>query len=337
MQSSMKPNETNHTVTIKHISKLLGVSPSTVSRALQGKKGVGEATRKDICELAHSLGYQPNKIAQSLRLKTSNVLGVLIPDNQNPFFSSMIKGVTAIAQQEGYILLVVNTNNDPGTEQQALATLQELHIAGILAVPNEEKNYENFKLPFLFLTRCRDRQGPFNYITTDDEEGAYLAANHLIESQMQEYFFLCDSLSVTSSQNRLAGFSKALKEHGIDLPPANVRQGANAMMDGYKMFQEIAGGAKTPFGIFCHNDYVAIGVLQSILDSPLRIKKDVRLIGYDDIEMISFITPRLSTIRQAKFDVGTWGAKHLISLIRNGPAANPIHIVMKPELVLRDT
>ena len=192
-------------------------------------------------------------------------------------------------------------------------------------------------MPVIFLTRCDNSDSNFNYIITDDVQGGYIATQNLINSSLSDFFFLCDSTDIISSASRLAGYRSALEENGITPKQDWVFDGANTIADGYRIFKELQTMASGRYGILCHNDYVAVGVLKSALDYGIVPGRDIRLIGYDDIELISYLTPALSTVRQAKFDIGTWGAKSLISIISNGPRDKPFHIVLKPELIIRDT
>lgn len=324
-------------VTISSIARILDVSPSTVSRALAKKKGVSDGLKDRIVSVANELNYHPNMVARSLRTKVSKEIGLIIPDNSNPFFSAMVRGIDTVAHELGYTLLLISTNNDTKIEREAILKFNELQVAGLISVPSDISNYGSLSLPLVFLTRCNDVDSKFNYIVTDDIEGSYLATRNLITSGLSAYFFVCDSLDVISSKNRLTGYQKALFEAGISPKDEWILTGVNTIPDGYRIFQEIYRRSVFPIGILCHNDYTAIGVVKSVSDSNLRHGVDVRIIGYDDIELISYITPALSTVRQVKFDIGAWGARHLINLIESDSSEKPLHMIMKPELVIRDT
>lgn len=324
-------------ITIKCIAEKMNISPSTVSRALNGKSGVSKEVREQIVALSQEMNYQTNRIAQSLRTSKSMEIGVIIPDSSNPFFSAMLTGIDSYAREMGYTLLMINSCNSPEVERRAIETFCELHVAGLLSVPTCVKHYDHLPMPVIFLTRCDNSDSNFNYIITDDVEGGYIATQSLINSNLSDFYFLCDSTDIISSANRLAGYKSALEENGITPKQDWVFDGANTIADGYRIFKELQTMASGRYGILCHNDYVAVGVLKSALDYGIVPGRDIRLIGYDDIELISYLTPALSTVRQAKFDIGTWGAKSLISIINNGPRDKPFHIVLKPELIIRDT
>lgn len=324
-------------VTIKSIAQSLNISPSTVSRALNGKSGVSDEVRAQIVARSRQMNYQTNRLAQSLRTSRSKEIGVIIPDSSNPFFSAMLTGIDSYAREMGYTLLMVNSCNSPEVERRAIAAFSELHVAGLLSVPNCVKHYDDLPMPVIFLTRCDSSDSKYNYIITDDVEGAFLAASNLINSRLDAYYFLCDSTDVISSANRFTGYRKALAAHGIEFRDEWLIDGLNTIADGYRAFKEVQSVAPERCGILCYNDYVAVGVIKSALDCGIMPGRDVRIIGYDDIELISYLTPALSTVRQAKFDIGTWGAKSLISIINNGQRDKPFHVVLKPELIIRDT
>ena len=327
----------NKNITIKCIAERMNISPSTVSRALNGKSGVSNEVREQIITLSQEMNYQTNRIAQSLRTSRSMEIGVIIPDSSNPFFSAMLTGIDSYAREMGYTLLMINSANRAEVEQKAISTFCELHVAGLLTVPTGVKHYKNLPMPVVFLTRCDDSDGSCNYIITDDVEGAAIATRNLIADSLEAYYFFGDSVNVISTASRIAGYRKALAQAGIEFQPDWVFEGANSIADGYRLFKELQAQATGRYGILCHNDYVTIGVLKAALDCGIVPGRDIRLIGYDDIELVSYMTPSISTVRQAKFDIGTWGAKNLISIINNGQRDKPFQIVLRPELIIRDT
>lgn len=175
-------------ITIKCIAEKMNISPSTVSRALNGKSGVSKEVREQIVALSQEMNYQTNRIAQSLRTSKSMEIGVIIPDSSNPFFSAMLTGIDSYAREMGYTLLMINSCNSPEVERKAIETFCELHVAGLLSVPTCVKHYDHLPMPVIFLTRCDNSDSNFNYIITDDVQGGYIATQNLINSSLSDFF-----------------------------------------------------------------------------------------------------------------------------------------------------
>ncbi|MDO8685876.1 MAG: LacI family DNA-binding transcriptional regulator, partial [Clostridiales bacterium] len=222
-------------VTLKDIAKEAGVSVTTVCRALQNKAEISEITKERIKELAGKHGYQPNAIARSLRLRQMRVLGILIPDNSNPYFARLIKGVEETARKNDYTVIVANTNENAAVEQTVITTLINLRVAGLMAVPVNVKNYVNLKLPLFFLSRFKRNEGynSFNYVINDDLKGSYLATSHLAEKGKKNIYFVNGPKNSPLSLERMEGYIKALSDAGIDPDDKKVIFGNITMEDGY--------------------------------------------------------------------------------------------------------
>lgn len=176
-------------ITIKCIAEKMNISPSTVSRALNGKSGVSKEVREQIVALSQEMNYQTNRIAQSLRTSKSMEIGVIIPDSSNPFFSAMLTGIDSYAREMGYTLLMINSCNSPEVERKAIETFCELHVAGLLSVPTCVKHYDHLPMPVIFLTRCDNSDSNFNYIITDDVPGRLYRNTKPHQQQPQRFFF----------------------------------------------------------------------------------------------------------------------------------------------------
>jgi len=327
-------------VRLKDIAKRANVSLSSVCRALQGKSNISQNTKDNIKQIAEELGYQPNAIARSLRLKKSNVLGVIIPDNSNPYFASLLKGIETTARNRKYTVIVINTGEECEIEIQAISTLISLHVAGIVAVPIDENNYENISIPHIFISRCRNNgtMQNSNYLINDDFYGAYIATAHLIEKGFEKIYYINGLRSLSISELRLKGYKKALSDAEIPFNDKYVLYGNLTMQDGYNSLCKIACIEQQPFGVFCFSDYVAIGVLHGIKEFGFKIPQEISIVGYDDIEIVSFMDLPLTTIGQAKFDFGELGADILFDIIEHPDKhEEKVHKLLKPVLIVRKT
>ena len=330
----------NNRITLKDIAKKAKVSTSTVCRALQDSFDIGDETKQKIKKIAEESGYKPNLLARSLRLMKSNVIGVIVPDNSNPYFASMIKGIEEFARAKGFIVVVINTNENSEEEIEAITTLSTFQVAGLLAAPIDPANYSNIKEPLIFLSRgdFREDEKKYSYIIDDDVEGAYLATMHLLDKGLKNIYYIAASKDSVVTKKRLEGYNKALLQKGLQQDEGKVIYGNLSMYDGYKAAASISYKDIPPIGIFCNSDFVAIGAIKGVKEAGLTIPDQVSVIGYDDIEMVSYMDIPLTTIKQAKSDLGVWATEVLIDRINN-QSKNKMKFqkILQPELIVRKT
>jgi len=329
-----------HAATLKDIAMEAGVSESTVSRAIQGSTTISESTRTKICEIAERMNYRPNIIARSLRISRIRIIGIIIPDNSNPYFAALIKGIETTASVLDYTVVIINTDEKSEAEIKAIATLIELRVSGLLSVPVDIDNYKNMQIPYVFLTRVKktDDMFSFSYVTNDNYKGAYLAASHLIERGNQKIYFINGPKNVPASAERLDGYKKALRDADIKYNEKLIVYGNLTMEDGYASFNALLEQERPPFGVFCFNDYAAIGVMRSIHEYGFKIPEEISLVGYDDIEISSYFIKPLTTVRQSRYTIGSKGAEVLINMIENvAKYIQRSEIILEPELIIRET
>ncbi len=195
-------------ITIKDIAKTAKVSANTVSKALNNKPGVNKETRDRIMRIAKELGYFPNVLARNLRLSQTKTIGVIISDNSNPFFAYMVKGIQDVARETGYHIILCNTGENPGFEQEAIDLLLELRVAGLLITPTQKKidcilKLKRLRVPFVLLARHFEETTTY-YVTTDNVTGAYIATQHLIARGHQRIVFINGPYQNSAAKERFA-------------------------------------------------------------------------------------------------------------------------------------
>lgn len=327
-----------YSVTLKDIAAEVGITPAAVSRALRDKHDIGQETKEKVREAARKLGYRANIIARNLRTGVSNVLGVLVPDNEDPYYARVIKGVEETAKKRDYIVAVFNTNEDRESEARALATLLQLRIGGVLAVPVDVKNYRDFNVPLAFISRYKHEMefSDFNYVINDDTKGVYHAVRHILSRGRKDIYFINGPKDFHPAIVRLEGFKSVLGDEGIRFSNKMVIHGENSMDGGYRSFQKLIEYAVPPFGLFCCSDYIAIGVMKAIREMGYGIPEDISLVGYDDIEMVNYLEIPITTIKQARYEIGAKGAENIINMIEDsGDFKQKFKVVLEPELVIR--
>lgn len=326
--------------TIKDIAKKANVSINTVSRALNGKDDVKVQTRERILNIAKKINYTPNYLAKSLVIKQTKTLGVIVTDNANPFYATMIKGIEDFACQRGYNIILCNTDEDTNRELKALQLLSEKRVDGILITPTRstKKSILDFKrlnIPFILLNRFSDIDD-IDYVKTDHVYGAQLAVNRLLEIGRKRIAYIGGPAKISSVAERLEGSRKAMKQKGLS-PRKLIIEHANLKMeDGYSAMKNLLNSEITPDGVFVYSDLMAIGAMNAIKEAGLKIPDDIAVVGYDDIEFASYLEIPLTTIRQARYEIGNKSAAIIIDKLENKKEKHLTrHIVLTPELIIR--
>ncbi len=346
-----------HTIRLKDISKQSGFSVSTVSKALLGKADIGEETRKQVISIARDMGYKPNSMARYLRLGQTNLIGIIIPDNRNPYYSLILKEIENIARQHGYITIIANADEEEELERTVLDTLLSLSVDGIIAVPAYLDNYADVTVPTIFISRFPYRavsrkelvktkyevNRDHSYVVNDDYYGQKLAAAHLMDSHGNNVYLMLGSIdsicsTVIKDSIRLDGYYDALMERMLPFDPDKILLHSETIQSTYESTLALCRRATPPFGICLYNDRVALGAIRAIHDCGLRIPQDVSVIGFDDLEFSSYSTPRLSTIRSAKFSMGSHATLQLIKMLgQETDEPQIVHTALQPDLIVRES
>ncbi len=310
-------------VTLKDIAKLCGVSIATVSLVLNNKPNrISEATKKKIIDTAKEHQYHPNPMALSLVTRKSHVLGLIIPDVSNLFYTEFIRQVELEAARHGYTIILGNTDEQGAREYEYVKTFLQRGLAGCILIHSsiEMDKYDakivevvkQSKLPFVLI----DRQQKASNIKTlfiDQELGAYLATTHLLNLGHTKIGYISGSLDLDLSKMRYSGFKKALEEHNIPFDENLVEFGDWRPEGGHQAGLRLI--AKGVSGIFAANDMMAFGVYQAAFSMALRIPQDLSVIGFDDVSFASVVTPGLTTINQPMRQIGIDCVDTLVDMI----------------------
>lgn len=326
-------------VTIKDVARSAGVSISTVSKALNNSPEIPEDTKAKVLEKAKKLGYAPNQIARSLRTENSKVIGLIVPDSSNLYYAELLKGVQDMVGSQGYAVIVGNTNEDEQLEMEQIEAFCSLQVAGILAAPVNELNYTSLSVPLVFVSRCSEKyRDRYSYTITNDYKGACLATEYLIRHGKSDIYFLSGPAKISIAAERKQGYCHTLRENGIAYNPSYVINDNLTMQDGYDQFVYIHTMNPGKKGFFCSSDNVAIGVLAGAREAGLQIPEEIGIVGYDNIEILQFLDYPLTTISQAKYEIGSQGGKILLERIQQKHGYQYIsHITLEPELIIRKT
>ena len=332
-----------HQVTIKDIANKLGVSISTVSRALKDHPDISEKTREAVQELAKILGYKPNLIALNLKHSRTNTIGVLVPEVEHYFFSTILNGVEEVAYKHNFSVMVFQSNESYLREVLNTQTLLANRVDGVLA--SFSKNTHDFshfqqlvdnEIPLVFFDRERDDIHADSVIV-DDYMGAYNAVSHLISKGCTKIAFYSAPQHLVLGKNRLEGYKAALEGNGI-VYTTDLVYSCDTFSDAEKISRSILKKHDRPDAIFAVNDLTAIGAMKVAKQLGLRIPEDIMFVGFENSRSSWICEPELTTVDQFGFELGKKATELLLTRIKLDTFDYDIEKkIVKTHLVIRGT
>jgi LacI family transcriptional regulator len=325
--------------TIKEVAKLAGVSTATVSNVINNTKYVSDEVKKQVYKAMSELNYVPNSLAKSLRVRESHLIGLMISDISNPFFSLVVRGIEDALAQEGYNVLLCNTDSNIDKEREYLKVLQGKRIDGII-VSSSGNSEEYFKemweidLPLVFLNRC-PKPLISDSISTNNFEGALLATEHLIQHNYRKIGIITGPQNISTGRDRFKGFKQAIRQHDLTLHDHFIKYGLFTMESGYELMKELMSDSSRPEAVLVSNNLMTLGAYQYIQESGIRIPEDLAIIGFDDPEWAAIAHPPLTSVRQPAYEQGAEAARLIIKKINNTAADKPQEIYFSPSLIIR--
>ncbi len=328
-------------VTIKDIAKALGVSPSTVSRALKGHPDISPETRKAVSDLAARLKYEPNAIALSLKQSRSNSIGVIIPEMVHYFFSSVLSGITDVAYDAGFTVIICQSNEIHEREVANVKALYANRVDGILisiSKDSDEFDHLNFlidnDIPVVFF----DRFAPgivCDKVIVDDFDAAYKATKHLIDEGRRRIAHFSGPQKLLIGRERLEGYKKALKSAGIPIDESLIIHAENFEM-AREAVSKLMELPKPPDGIFAVNDLTAIGAMLTLQKRGIKVPDEVAIVGFSDGKFSGIVEPNLSSVDQHGYEMGTAAARMLIKrILSEDPFYPPETVILQTSLIIR--
>jgi DNA-binding LacI/PurR family transcriptional regulator len=326
------------TPTIKHVAERAGVSTATVSRVLAGGDGVSEELGGRVREAMRTLNYHPNRIARNLRARTTRTIGVVIPNIENPFFTSVVRGIENVLQAADHTLLLGNADEDAGHEQVYLRTLRAEGVAGIIFVPVSDtpaayRQYLDAGVPFVAIDRSPDGLG-IDLVTVANASGARAAVRHLIDLGHRHIGLIGGPTHYSTANERKAGYEEALAAAGLPRPPQLVRHGDFREAGGYDSMNALLDEAETPTAVFVANNLMVLGAIRAIHERGMRIPSDIAVVGFDDMPWAMSLQPPLTTVAQPTYELGATAARMLLARLRE-PDRPVRHIMLETRLVVR--
>ncbi|MEH6304101.1 LacI family DNA-binding transcriptional regulator [Olivibacter sp. CPCC 100613] len=333
-------------ISIVDIAESLGVSAATVSRALNDNPRISEATRKRVKEKAEELGYRHNSMASSLRNKRSNIIGMIVPRISMYFHAIFITALQNRLQDQGYSLMVCQSNDAESIEQKLAATLYSSRVDALvvsLALYTEHyKHFDGFTkqgIPLIFYDRVPTKAYPAHIIKGDDYRGGLLAGNHLIETGCSKIAYISGPLSCSIYKERTEGFQHALGKAKIKLNKKWCFYQELTAENAWNSLRQIFSGQERPDGIFASNDTTALAAVEFAREQGIKIPDELKIIGYSNDPRASIISPPITTIDQHPIEMAHRVAQKLLNLLKDKSlrAVNDTQEIVPVTLVRRMT
>ncbi|MCS0588221.1 LacI family transcriptional regulator [Massilia norwichensis] len=307
---------------MKQVAERAGVSTSTVSHVINNTRVVSEDVRQRVLAIIEEMRYIPSAVARSLKNDRTQTIGMMVPNNSNPYFAELIQGIEDAAFKVGYNVILCNAYEDPKKQAAYLRVLIEKRIDGLILVASSADQelarlLRALAVPIVLVDREVDGV-PADFIKADHEEGGYLATRHLIELGHRDIACISGPADLLSSRDRVRGYLRALREAGLRFRLDYLVRSNFTGEGGYRALQRLLRLPKRPSAVFASNDLSAIGSLCAASEAGLRIPDDLSVIGYDDIALASYTTPRLTTVAQPKYEMGQRITNVLIERIMGG-------------------
>ncbi len=328
--------------TIKDIAKVLGVSVSTVSRALQGKPEISEQTKQLVRETAQKMKYRPNTMAVALKTQKSFSIGVVVPQIVSTFYASVVKGIEEVANGLGYQVFVSSSNEDMEKEKRNVFGFIDHRVDGmIVSLSKATDSYAHIShiqdqsVPLVLFDRT-SKEVNVPKVVANDADAAYLAITHLITRRSKRIALITGPEHMLIGRNRMRGYKAALNNNNIEFDPNLVVRCNLTVEDAKTATNRLLEMETPPDAIFGINDEVAIGALFAIKEHGLKIPDDICVVGFSNSNRSRYIEPSLTTMDQNPEKIGTLAAKLLFEQIEgNHGYAETKEIIVPADLIVR--
>ena len=325
---------------LQEVARRARVSIATVSRVLNKSEKVVPETRAAVEKALHELGYRPSRVARRLRMKDgrAHLVGLIIPDIQNPFYAEIARGVEDAAYAAEYALLLCNSDENPEKERFYLEVMRSESVDGIVLPPFDDRDAAVIDIAATGMpVVCVDRSMvklQTDLVEVDNHRGAFEAVSHLLDKGHKNIGLIEGRAHVSTSRERRRGYLDALAERGVAVRKDLMRSGDFKQESGRVLANELLTLRKPPTALFVCNNLMTVGALAAIHQRGLRVPQDVAIVGFDDLPWAEALDPPLTVVRQPAYDVGRQAMELLLKRIME-PNRAPVTVRLQPELVTR--
>jgi DNA-binding LacI/PurR family transcriptional regulator len=327
--------------TLKDVARSAGVSSGMAGRVLGNYGSFSEETRRKVMRAARSLRYTPNTIARSLRTRLTRTIGVLVSDITTSYWTSLVRGIQDRAAKESFGVILCNSDEESRSEKEFIGALVERSIDGLIISPTQSnhnflKRLARGLIPIVLV----DRRIPglaVPAVSVDNEGGAYQAVQYLLGLGHRRIAIIKGIDGVETSDARFAGYARALRESGVSVQEAFVKEGRFQRDRATEATRELLCMKKGPSAIFICNEAMLSGVVIAVKEKDLSIPRDLSLIGFDDPEWAAYTDPPLTTVSQPSYAMGMLAFDYLLAQIAkpNGRTDRAENVVLVPTLIER--
>lgn len=329
-------------VSLKDLADELGISISTVSRALKDNPIIGPEITQKVKELARVRNYIPNPLAMGLLRQQTKMIGVIVPDLVTHFYSSIISGIEEIAKEKGYYILIASSNELFEKEKEAVKNLLKTRVEGIIAcISQETRNFEHFEnlvqneIPLVFFDRVAESLNVPS-VTVDGSEAAENVTRHFFENGCRRIAYISGPEHLNISKHRKEGYLIGLQKCGLQFNPELLVETNLNANDATFATQKLLGLKEIPDAIFGINDTVAFAAMKEIKKHKIRIPEDIALVGFTDEFHSTVVDPALTSVTHPTLQMGKEAARLFFDQISNG-TASPEEIILSTNLVIRES
>mgnify|MGYP001197175709 CR=1 FL=1 len=333
--------------TIIDVARQAGVSPTTVSRVLNNDPhAVGAETRERVLKVVQELNFTPNPLAKGLLGVATHLIGVIVGDASDPYYANIVKGISDTAQNEGYLTIVCNTDRDPQIELRFLNAILHYSADGIVfasggsVLPDHQEQFqeivETLKLRNVPVVALGNRDLNVPQVSIDDVQAAQDMTEYLIELGHRRIGFILGPTGMITSQRRFEGYRRTLEKHGIPYNPSLVMEGDFTFESGLQAANQLVDQNPMVTAVFASNDREALGCLFGLKQKGVSVPDQVSIAGFDDIEMLQFVSPSVSTVRVPMYEIGAMGIKQLLKA-KTTKEADSKNVYLPHSLVIRES
>jgi LacI family transcriptional regulator len=339
-----KSKVTQGLYTMRDVARLADVSVATVSAVINSKPVVSSKLKRRVEDAMKALDYHPDHVARSLKLGRTHVIGMIIPDVTNPFFTDVMSGVEDVARPNGYSVILCNSNENPDQERRHLSTLFSRRVEGVLLAPTDthiaHDRLVSRRFPLVFVDRIP--QGfKGGAVITDNFRAAYEATRYLIGLGHERIGIIAGRLDLSNGFDRMEGFRKAMQEAHLPIRDEYVARGNFQLESGYTHGLELLQLPNPPTAIFSCNNKMTLGLMRAVAELHVLCPQQVSVLGFDDFDWSAAFNPRLTTIAQQTYEMGKQAMELLLRKVRlrDGDAYDESDrvVVLRAELRVRDS
>jgi LacI family transcriptional regulator len=330
-------------VTLKNIAHTLGMSISTVSRALNNHPDISSKTKEKVIAYAKENNYVPNLFARGFRAHKTNIIGVIVPNISHYFTSTLLKGILEEAEVHGYKVIISESVNNLHRQSEMLQTMSQFGVDGILlSLARKTKDVDNVlkmleHIPLVLFDKVSTKV-PCTQVVIDDEDAAFRAVEHLINTGKKRIAIIKETENSLNSENRYLGYLRALRTYNLKVDESIILSAEDiSIQQGKRLTNILLSLQNRPDAVFAITDGAAIGVIKTLKNNKIKIPEEIAVVGFSNSQNSIIIEPKLTTIDQPGNKIGAVALKYLVDEISNDSEITKKTIEIKTNLIVRDS